>query len=802
MTDTSDLPPTDESLAVQTLQVPSLEPPETRVGPTWALRNRIQRLRTNDEVRAKRRDKIQAWVDGARPYDSQRLLDNGMGDRTNFNPREAEAMLEAASAPYFSLVFRNPLYCSISCSYGTNRQQQAEWSDKISRSGHQMLDEWDEFDYQMQLKFQHMILYGIGLPMFTDDENWQWQARKMSEFLVPDDIPSSIKKLPEGVYFRKISPVDLFKLIDNEKTATDMGWFPMKVKKAIVKVAPQSTKSLSGSMFGAEWSEEWTASLRRGDVLWNDENAQIRLAGYLIKEFDGRITHCILIDDPLVAETDDEDLLIFKKIGQFENFEQVVQPFFHDIGTGEWHSVHALGPKIRDLTIANARLFCTMIDGAMKGSVFLFQALDSTGEEVSQMIEIAGANIIPHTLSLQQNKIADSLEGPINVRREVQSTLQTTSAQYLARTSGENSEPTLGQAQLNFRNQQQLSEADTDRYLKRFDRLLKEMFRRALIMGVRCYKKHHPEDAPPEDEYEVPSFPNDAEEGAYWFVKRCVDNNVPLDALDPKWICSVKATRGAGGGSPAAVDISTRELITLLPTMGERERRNALRQRVAFLMGQNNVDEYYPPFDQADMPDDNAALATLENNALRQEDGEVLITDLQDHVIHFTYHYADAVQDLQALQTGQSKRGPVQVLIHLHQAGPHMKAHLNQIEGDMTRKDQFDKMNAAWIQLSKATDQLQQQTEEALQAQQKQQAAQQPQPDPAMMAALVKVRGDLALKETKMKGDLALKAQKQQQMMRLKDLQSAADMSLKTREAQQQAALNVLAAPTQNREAA
>ncbi len=796
-----DLPPNDESLAVQTLDSKTLEPPKTRLGPAWAIRNRIADMRRQDETRALRRDKIQRWIDGARPYSTKKLEKTGQSDRTNFNPREAEAMLEAAVAPYYSLVFRNPQYASLENSYGTNKQLQAKYSNSIARNYHRMLDEWDEHSYNMQLKFASMILFGIGITMYSDEENWQWATRKLREFLVPEKIPASTRKLPEASYFREISAVDLYKLIDNEDKAREMGWHPERVKAAIVKVAGQAMTSLAGtSIFGSQWNEEYTASLRRGDCCWNTDTAQIRLSGYFQKEFSGKISHCIFIDEPVPSSAtteQDEEFLLFKKVEQFDSFKQIVHAFFHDVGTGEWHSVRALGPKIRDLTVANAQLFCTMIDGAMKGSVFLFQAQDAVSEQVSQMIEIAGANIIPSGLKLEQNRIADSLEGPINVRREVQNTLQTTSAQYTARVSGENSEPTLGQAQLNFRNQQQLSESDADHYLKSLDGLLEETLRRALAMGVRCYKKHHPQDEPPEEyQDEVPSFPNDAEEGAYWLVRRCVmEDQVPIEALEWKWICNVKATRGAGGGSPAAVDISTRELISLLPTMDERSRRNALRQRVAFLMGANNVDEYYPPFDEADLPDDHAALATLENNALRTEGGEVLLTPLQDHVIHFKYHFADCGQDLQTLQTGQSKRNPVEVLVHLHQAGAHLMAHLNQIAGDETRKDVFEKMEAALIQLSKMTDQLQQQVMEAMKAQQQPQG-----PSPEMVAAIMKVQGDLAIKEKKAQGDMALKAEKQAATNRIKDVTSAFNMYLQNREAQQkqQLALQDAAQPEPN----
>jgi hypothetical protein len=786
----NDLPPTDESLAVQTLDPKTLKPPESRLGPAWAIRNRIFEMRKKDGTRSLRRDKIQRWIDGARPLSTTKLEKTGQADRTNFNPREAESMLEAAVAPYYSLIFRNPQYLSLENSYGTSKQLQTQWSNKIARNAHRMLDEWDEFSYNLKLKLYSMLLFGPGIVMFPDEENWQWQTRKLREFLVPDGIPASTKKLPEACYFREISPVDLYKLVENEEKAKEMGWYPDRVKKAIVKVAGQAITNVAGAgIFGDSWSEAYSASLRRGDSCWNTESAQIRLSGYFDKEFSGKISHCIFIDDPVPTsprDLEDESLMLFKKVEQFESFEQIVHVFFHDVGTGEWHSVRAQGARIRDLTVANAILFCTMIDGAMKSSVFLLQAQDATSEEVSQMIEIAGANIIPSGLKLEQNRITDQLEGPMNVRREVQNTLQTTSAQYLARVSGENSEPTLGQAQLNFRNQQSLSESEADNYLKGMDRLFRETLRRALAMGIRCFKEHHPEDEPPE-EYrdEVPTFPNDAEAGAYWLVRRCVlEDKIPIEALDWKWICNVRATRGAGGGSPAAVDMSTRELITLLPTMDERSRRNALRERVAFLMGHNNVDEYYPPFDEADLPDDNAALATLENNALRQEDGEVLITPLQDHVIHFTYHFSDCAQDLQALQSGQSKRNPVQVLVHLHNAGVHMRGHLNQIAGDETRKDKFEQMDGALIQLSKMTDQLQQQVMESLQSQQEPQG-----PSPEMVSAVMKTQGELALKKQKQDAEIGMKADKQAATNHIKDVTSAFNMYLKNRESQAQLAL-------------
>jgi hypothetical protein len=79
------------------------------------------------------------------------------------------------------------------------------------------------------------------------------------------------------------------------------------------------------------------------------------------------------------------------------------------------------------------------------------------------------------------------------------------------------------------------------------------------------------------------------------------------------------------------------------------------------------------------------------------------------------------------------------------------------------------------MNLSKMTDQLGQQVDAAMKARKRNA---QPQPDPALVAAMAKVQGELQIKQTKMQGDMHLKAVKQQQQMALKDIGQAHDMRL------------------------
>jgi hypothetical protein len=102
---------------------------------------------------------------------------------------------------------------------------------------------------------------------------------------------------------------------------------------------------------------------------------------------------------------------------------------------------------------------------------------------------------------------------------------------------------------------------------------------------------------------------------------------------------------------------------------------------------------------------------------------------------------------------------------------PHMLVHLQNMENDPTRKEQFDSMNEQVGELMKIADQvnsmaqdLQEREQEAMMQEQ-----QQPQQTPQMMVAMNKIELDQA----KFQNDAMLKQQKVQHQLALKDKQVA-----------------------------
>jgi hypothetical protein len=339
------------------------------------------------------------------------------------------------------------------------------------------------------------------------------------------------------------------------------------------------------------------------------------------------------------------------------------------------------------------------------------------------------------------------------MRRELQNTLQSNTGSYRQRVEEDNQTPTLGQAQMNFQAQAVLGKGSNNRYYNHLDKWHRENVRRIL------------------DPAQSEQIPGGRE--AIEFLNRCVMRGIPEQVLTFKNIRKVTATRSVGYGSPELRDMATRELVALIPYMDETGRNHALRARAASLpgVGMHYVDSFFPPIEKSGVPDSHAALAVLENNALRQPHGSVLVEPQQNHSTHFDVHMQDVMQHVQ-----DPNAPPQDKLLHMEQAGPHLNQHLNAIAGDPTRKDEVRQKKQQLDQLGKISDQLGQQVQQQMAADAQNAPPPQGQPDPDMM----KVQGELQIKAQKAQGEMAIKERKQAHQEQLSDAKTAASIQRET----------------------
>ena len=725
----------------------------------------VQRLKYEDQQRLYRYTKVQGLLDGNPPWSSQKLRDLGQGHRANFNLREGEGIVDAAKTPYYDLIFEVPEFANITLEFADadptlNRQ----WSNILEEEYYEALCGWTGFDRMVQLHQYQMIVNGVGPVFWPHSIGWHSEALKARKMMVPQEAYASVDDLEFVVILHQYRADELESFISNESAAETAGWNVQIVKQAII----DSAKHEMRSEWGVENFDLYQRAIRSGDLFYGiDRSDRIFVASLFIREFGGKISHYMLTDayiesekyrTPEVMPEDQEYGYLFKKKYRFEEFSQVICPFFFDVGPdGTWHTIKGLGPKIYDFCDVSNRTFCQMLDGAVIGSGVTLEAQDANALEETQIVQIGGATVVQPGYKVVQTRIAEALNGAMAMRRELQNTLQQNTGSYRQRVAGEREmqEPTLGQAQLNWQAQGTLTKGAINRYCNQFDRWHQETLRRLM------------------DPRQGPGVPGGKE--AQKFQERCLRRGIPEEVFKFEHVFKVSAVRSLGYGSPQIRDMATKELIQLLPFMDEVSRNHALRMRAVALpgIGQANVDSVFPDIQKRGIPNNHNWDAAMENNSLRTLGEKVPIVPGQNHSIHFDTHMQDLMTELQ-----NPNRSPVDKLIHMEQAGVHLQGHLQGLSQDPTRKQEVKQKQQALRQLAKATDQLQQQVQEKAQAAagQNGQQGQPQQPSPEAQAKLAKVHGDLGLKAQKQKGELALKARKQQVHERLEDLKTAAEI--------------------------
>jgi len=738
---------------ILTLDKDTLEPPESRVGSIAGVRDRIAELKEGDDTRSANRALIQGLIDGNKPYSQKNMDEVGRGDDANINFREAEGDVAAATTPYYELAFGVPRAVNIELYYGDNKQKNYEWSEALSQRYSETLWAWKGYKINLQLSHYQMVVFGRGPIMWDRKRGWHFKAKRDDSVWVSDNTHCDLDELPEMAIPDYFEPVELFKLIDtlDPDVAKNNGWDVEMAKKAIIKAAPRTLKDT----YHGYWTQ-YQASLRRGDAQWWNKAARIYYKHYLIKEFTGKITHCMVLDSTPDTDEGDEDGFLYKKIGKFESFHEIINPFFFDVGPdGQWYSVKGLGPKIFDFRDLSNRMGCTLVNGATASCGIWLQAQNSQAMQKvmqSPIVRASGVNFTPPDWQALQIQARAQLDEPLEVKKLLDTMLEGNIGQYRQRGFDENPQPTLGQQQLNVTSQTTLTRGAYDRYYHYMDDMHEEMLRRMLDPKIS------EKDAGGKEAIEMRK-------------KLIEEDGVPEEALKFENVCSCKAVRNIGYGSPQYQQVVSDTLLKLIGTMDPESRQNALRMIGGNLVGQSQVDRFWKKFEDLGAPTGQEAKAKLENNILRMPVAQLDVIPEDNPLIHFQTHFKDAMQHLQQLQQGHGN--PVEVVQHLDNTGPHNHSHLQAMKDDPTLKDEYKQFNKMQMMLGKLADQLKKQVAKA---QKSNGNGKQPNIDPKMIEGIMKVKADAKIKTAKMVLDEKRKDQKAQFEMKRKDQVTAADI--------------------------
>lgn len=747
------------SLPLETLR--NGKPPATRIASAADARTIANELVRASQDRSRFNAKIKGMIDGNPPYNAEKLRSNGQAWRTNINFMEGKAALSAALAPYYDLFSGSPRYANVQCIYGSEADREY-FSRVISEEFDYLMKSYDGFDFNMQSMLHDMLGYGKGFIMWPDKSDWRFHNVGQHRVFVPDGTDACSQNLDVLVIRQSFRVHVLWGFIKNKETAKSVGWNIEATVDAIGCAMPV----LSGGqnqMYNYDYLQQ---RLKDRDITEGVRSATVQVAHVFVKEFNGKVTHCIVLEDDVRDDNGQskKDEYLFKSIGRYDKWSQTISTFFFETLDGSWNGASGLGRDIYAPMEIKNRMHCSKYDAVFMRSGITLQAKTADSLQKTALVQVGAFNIIPPNYEVQQATILGDLDGLMAANREMDGMIQANTGIYKPRLEQPSGNPrTAEEVRLQFQAATVLGNSAVNRYYLNLDKFYSEVYRRASNPNL--------------------SDDNEGCRMAMEFQSACEKRGVPKIAL-LKTKC-VRAMRNVGNGSSLMRKSALQSLMNIYPLLPENGKRAFVEDMVAVETNQEVVDRYVPRSIESKLPDDQAATAMIENGMFKIG-APVQWTPTQNNVVHAQIHLQAAAMAAQSLQQGAN---PLEVVSYIDNAGKNIAVHLQYISTDPTRREEFKILNEQFMSLAKVSDSLRDQIQkdmeqqqnaqaEAQAAQQQAQAIQSGQdPDTAVKVASAQV--DARLKSAKVNQQLQQKQAKFEQDMALKDARTAAEIRRK-----------------------
>tara|TARA_R100001463_G_scaffold98330_2_gene152830 strand:+ start:17192 stop:19405 length:2214 start_codon:yes stop_codon:yes gene_type:complete len=717
-------------------------PPESRLSSADAVVDLVKMLTRADEERARVRAKVKGIVDGNPPYSPAQLKRTGQSYRTNVNFREAEAFFSIALTAFYDIFSETPTYATVKTNVGNNDAEKVAYSRIITEEFDRLQKKDEEFDYTMQLSQHEMVLFGSGPLTFESPTSWRARAIKSGDLLIPENTRSNPSDWEVAVVRRRYQAHELYGYIRDPKAATSVGWDVDATRKSIINSGPEEYRR-QGSW---EWHQQ---KIRNNDLHYSAQCSLINCAHVYVREYPKNNELKGKISCYIVREEDGNNFL-YKHIGKYDSWEEVLHPMYYDKGDGQHHSVKGLGVKMYPVIELKNRQKCHMIDVAATASSMQLQAETPEAMQKASVVQMGPYSILPSGYRVVQRQFSGIADAPMAVDRELENVMQSNLSQYRQRLDKPQGNPkTATEIQAIVQQASVLGKTQIARYYQQLDRFFQERYRRAADSDV-------------------------VDLDAIEFQKRVKERGVPAEAL--KNLDYVQASRNYGQGSAFLRLQTITGLMQISGQLPESGRSALLRDYIAALAGQQQVGRYMVEPEQDVYAKDQIAEANIEN-AVMQTGNPVIITDSQNHVLHIQTHLSKGSEAAQAVQQGGN---PAAVVDFFRILIPHIEEHLAQLSADEGRKQEVKMLGDQLKELSgfanEVANQLAQQMEQ--EQQQQQEAAMQAQAGPSAdeQIKMSAMERDEARKDAALQAEIERNNLKMQQEMALADAKAASSL--------------------------
>ena len=737
--------------------------PESRLSTPNQAIALLNRLINNNQIRSAVNAKVAGAIDGNVPYSQAKLDAEGLGWQTNVNWRLLEGDVNAAQNPFYLLYKDVPNYMCITVDCPDyNGQDNIKFGQIMETESTRLLDKWKGFEYNMQLAIMNRTKFAFGNIGFPDKEDFRFAAYPAGTVYVDDEVTQEVDRLNLLYIYYEWKVYDLYNEIQKEGAA-EAGWDIPAVQEAIAK----SCSIAAGFAKWRQW-EYWQNKVRDHDIWLTTIDPKVKTAWGYVKEFDEKITRVLIIADQAVGS----DKWLYRKVGEYERWEQIIHPFFAEIGNGHWNGTKSIGLKAFNARDAQNRLKNAMVDAAFTATKTMLLAKDERALDALQISHMGPWQVINQELTPVQWQSGTSLDKPLQVSNMLEFDLRTNIGSSRGRMGDPASVQPVSaeQAKVQGAFENQISLGESTLFLNQLDNLYEEVFTRI-------------KDKPRMGTKEYPHTSWEAMVAE--FHKRCKEKGVPDTAF--KHVIAVKAYRSIGRGSEILKQQMAGQfyqIVTNDPNVPQATKINALRNLLASLAGREGLEQLWPSTVNIDLTED--------SSKAQDENGTMIlgippiISDQQNNLAHATTHLKFWSEQYQAVT--QQQMDPAAYLKMAQPMIPHTQQHLQNMQGEKGKGTIFQQLFNVFQQLSnetKAIGQRYQAEQQAKQeeAQKQQQAMAQAQQmgqlqDPETQVKMARVKADTAVNMAKVQGDLQIKAAKTQADIGTKAVQTRQNLAI------------------------
>lgn len=670
-----------------------------------AARTIYDRMRKAHQKRCAAFAKIQGMIDGNPPYSRMSLARGGHQHMSNVNWRDGESIYESLALAYWSL-FNDVQYVAEFTTGIGDPIQNPHFGRIVSEEFDAIIRRWDEFYDLMDQHQGDFIKFGHSFVFWPDERNWQFEVADVAQVLVPERTKNSTNQINVCCIEHTMSAQELWDIAEGEGSVK---WNIPVVRQILLHCAQIKDKDqYSGDLF-----IELQRQIRNGDTtldqIYNDD---ISLVSIYARELDGGVSrgvfHADVVTQPLGAESD----WAFFSDRHYDSMAQALMLFTFTPGEKFIHGNKGIGQKIFNTIEGVTQIDNSLMDSVRRSSTVLVKTRAGRNKDLRQIQFNHGGFVDIGEAEFIQNLMGANLNSNVEAAKYFRYKLELNNNISGSSMSTPDGRPrTLGEIRMQTTKEARVQKNRIAHYYRQLDRLFREVVRKMLLSKssypgydlVELWKDRCEKRGVPSEFFEL----NKQNEG---------QNGLP-EHLD------VRATRASGSGSQVADQIEMQTMMTLLPTFGERGRRNVLRDFVAANRGFRYIDRYLPDEDETGQPTSEDTLSSIENNQL--EKGEMVVVSPDNvHAVHAPRHinrldqlsqaFNDSVEQaamsgsenpwLEAEGYGQYSLEEVDIAFQT--IGPHTVRHLFFLQQDPTRKELAQSLVAKWAILANFGDKI------------------------------------------------------------------------------------------------